>query len=228
MSHLKMWMQLFRSSRGQAHRPLLILAAVLVIVGALISIIRSQLPPSDKAALTPFQTLGEVAAAETVKLVGDTGKIVVWHSDTGSEAPALDVQIKAFTQTLKKHPGITIVAVVKDPPDYAARTILSVPCFLELLRKYHSVDAVVLFAGVPEVTAAEVQKIGESHPKILSIALLEPPARALFDAGVLQTAITTHGRETDRIHERPTHRADFDSLFMVVTAETSGLLLHPK
>ena len=227
MSHLQMWMQLFRGARGQTQRPLLVLVAVLVIVGSLISIIRSKLPPSDKAALTPFQALGEVAAAETVKLVGETGKIVVWHPDTGSiEAPALDVQIKAFTQTLKKHPGITIVAVVKDPPDYAARTILSVPCFLELLRKYHAVDAVVLFAGVPELTGAEVQKIGAAHPKILSIALLQPPARALFDVGVLHTAITTHGRETDRTHETPTHRADFDPVFMVVTTETSGLLLH--
>src|SRR5260370_33027484 len=83
-----------------AKQKLLALSALLVILGSALWIYRTQFSPSNLN-IPLHQTVGQVMAEETSRLVGHTGGVVIVTADT-SHAPELKVRVEAFEKQLKR------------------------------------------------------------------------------------------------------------------------------
>ena len=65
---------------------------------------------SEKVNLDTYEVLGAVTAEETAKLLGNKGQVLVLARGTGANRnPSVEAELKAFQQTLKKHPGLSVV-----------------------------------------------------------------------------------------------------------------------
>ena len=176
--------------------------------------------------LNPYSALGEAAAEETIKLLHDSGRLVLVDADFGDYkilAPINNAQVKSFEKTIRKaHLKIAALERVSIAPPTMARTgIFMQSGQISNLVSHHSdVDAIVLFVGLASL--ADFNEAGPEvrKPKLILVGNYEPYYKTLLQKRALQLAIVPRPEESsDRDSTIQSRRQWFERHYQVVTPE---------
>ena len=180
--------------------------------------------PAHNVAL--HQTVGEVMAGETARVIGNKGKIVLVAIPADGE-PELKTQLDAFKQTLKKSGAIEIKEYeldTKDQPKYGVGTGLSGRRFVRIVNKNQNADAIVSFVGAPKLAAEDLAQLGKV-PKFIAEARSPSHLSKLFEKKLIESAVVYRFRFPAPVQGNPrTPREWFDKRFQVVTAQNADSL----
>lgn len=184
---------------------------------------------AQKVDLGPYAVLGAVTAEETAKLLGDKGQVLVVVRDTGpNKNPSVEAELKAFQQTLKKHPGLRM-QVERFPvtPVLMMATGGGLPtdAFFKMLETHRNTGAIVLFLGFPPLTDPEIAVLKKAGVKTVAVSSLRPGYQRLLERQAIHVAIVP--RSDTPPPEGPTPRTvreRFDQLYRILTpADAAGL-----
>ena len=176
--------------------------------------------------LNPYLALGEAAAQETIKLLHDSGRLVIVDGDFGDYkilAPINNAQVKSFKKTIRKaHLKIAALERVSIAPPTMARTGIFMQSgqISNLFSRHREVDAIVLFVGLASLadfneTGSEVRK-----PKLVLVSNYEPYYKSLLQKRSLQLAIVPRPEESsDQDNTIQSRRQWFERHYQVVTPE---------
>ena len=204
--------------------------AVLAIVVSLVSLQRTLLPSAPENSRQPFVGLGQVLGEETVKILGDHGRVVVvvWddHKQAGN---LLNDALEAFRGVLKKHPKIQITATEVIRSDTNKHTMvdnLSSKMFNELVEKHTQADGLVLFTGLPTLESQPPIQLPVPHPQIIAVQTSEPLTKSYFDRKIVNVAVSSSSEQvpTGSAANPQTPREWFDRFFQVFTIENYATL----
>src|SRR5262245_29557285 len=210
---------------SNAKRAVTGVASVAVIVAAGTWIyFKEYKAPEHNVAL--HQTVGEIMAGETARVIGNKGKIVLVTIPTDGE-PELKTQLDAFKQTLKKSGAIEIKEYeleTKDQPKYGVGAGLSGRRFVRIVNKNQNADAIVSFVGAPKLSAEDLAQLGKV-PKFIAEARSPNHLSKLFEKKLLAVAVVYRFRFPAPVQGNPrTAREWFDKRFQVVAAENAESL----
>jgi len=205
--------------------------AALVITGALLVLYLLVRVPGPNFEPKPFQAVGQVLAGEAGRLRGADGSITVLTRDTKLfNSPALDAQLKAFTQGLQnaKLPTTRTNLFMLDP----LRPALLPPGDLfEILRKLGDTDVVVSFIGPPVLTANQEAKLPANRPKVVAVCTGDTPLhvdlRGLFERNLLHAAILSIPDASSRPPQSNSQQLWFDHYYKLVTKDNLSELPQP-
>lgn len=198
------------------------LVATLAVAAVVVSVYFTFANRSPKIDLDPYEVLGVVAAEETAKLLPDKGRVLVMARDTGADKnPSVEAQLKAFQQTLKKHPGLSQVTV----PILATASLMmatggGVPPdqLFQALEAHPDARAVVLLCALPALSDAELATLKRHGAKLVVVSSFRPDYRRLLEQNLLHIAIVPRpeGPPPDAKPPR-TLRERFDREYVIVT-----------
>ncbi len=216
-------------------KPVVTIVAVLAIAASFISIFITQCERPPKINMKPYLAVGQVAAEETAKLLGNKGKIVIVVQDTSQfktkNSPS-DVQIETFKETIKKQGGISVSGTETVKIDMMAMhgPEMGLPgdLFVKIVQKYPDADAIVSFAGAPQLTDEQISSLGQKIPKFVAVSgmgMMGMGLKKLFEEQVIQLAIVPRFEPAPPSTKKPeTLREWFDQTYKVVTAENASTL----
>jgi len=177
---------------------------------------------SPKLNLDPYEVLGAVTAEETAKLLADKGLVLVMARGTGADKnPSVEAELKAFQQTLKKHPGLRLVTErVQVTPMLMMATGGGVPPdqFFKVLETHANVGALVLFFGFPALADPELEALEKSGVKTVVVSSFHPGYKQLLERRAIHLAIVPRQDATQPGSQAPrTLRERFDQDYTIVT-----------
>jgi hypothetical protein len=175
-------------------------------------------PPAIDA--RPHQGLGEVIAAEALKLLEPGARLIVITRDQESFVlPAMSAQLESFLKavTVAGKAPHAVRAIKVDP-----LRVVSVPPgdFHEMLRQGKDNDVIVSFLGPPALNADQLLRLGTKRCRVVALCSGAMPARIdlkkAFELKLLHVAIVSR---TDAPAQATagSSRAAFDQFFKVVT-----------
>jgi len=186
-------------------------------------------PPAIDA--RPHEGLGEVMAAEALKLMEPAARLIVITRDQESFIlPAMSAQLEGFLKVVKaagKTPH-AIRAIKVDP-----LRVVSVPPgdFYDMLRQGKDNDVIVSFLGPPTLNADQLAKLGTKRSRVVALCSGAMPARVdlkqAFEQKLLHTAIVSRPDAPAKTTASEP-RAAFEQLFKVVTAANLSDLAAPE
>jgi len=177
---------------------------------------------SEKVNLDTYEVLGAVTAEETAKLLGNKGQVLVMARGTGANKnPSVEAELKAFQQTLKKQPGLSVVAEkVEVTPMQMMATGGGVPPdqLFKALATHANVGAVVLFFGFPQMADPDLEALKKSGAKIVVVSALHPGYKRLLERQAIHLAIVPRpDAAPPEAQAARTLRERFDQEYMVIT-----------
>lgn len=165
---------------------------VLVILGAAVWLYFTLRP--DRLDLQPHELLGAGAANETVKLLNNSGRLVLVDADFGSYkilTPTTEAEIKAFKKAIQKtHLEIVASERVSIVPPSLARVGIFMQSgqLANLLARHPDADAIVLFVGL--AGPADIEGVGaNSKTKLILVSNYETYYKALLKKRVIHLVI---------------------------------------
>lgn len=240
---------------SQEKRGVVTTVSVVLIVISLVSIYFTQCssPSAPKVDITPYTVVGEVAAEETAKVLGNKGKVLIITADTGklvgTMAKIIENQLKAFQDTIQKQGGITVAGTEKVSSMMFSNLMMPMPgpgmpgapgektetpaeYFLNLVKKHPntSVDAIVSLVGFPMLSDEEISSLGQNIPKFIVVMPPGPPMslKKLMEEQVIQCAITPRMTPPPPSTGTPTTpREKFNQSYEIVTPETEKAPANP-
>lgn len=202
-----------------ASRGKIIASAVVILIsaGSIFFTVWPSTPPAD---LLAHEGLGGALAQLALKAASGGGKIVLVAPDTSTYPNRhFDAQMKAFHRALRAaNQSVAVTNIIK----LNALQLVRVPPgdFALLLRKRNEKDVVVSLMGPPLIPPAERAKLPAKLPRIIAVCAgdtpLQVPMKALFDGGLLETAILSRGGTLPGNVESAAQA--FEKTFRVVTA----------
>lgn len=204
--------------------------AVLVILSALTSLYFTQRDPGIE--LKPYRALGEVAAQETAKLLGNKGRVVVIAADLAQYkilSPMMEAKVKSFRQALRKRGNLEVAAVESvqiQPPSLARNGEFMLPDqFSQVLAKHPRVEAIVSLVGLTPLADQDLIGLRKNATKLIVAAGYDSSYKRLLQSRSLQLAILPRTENPPEHLERPrTLREWFDRDYEIVTPETAERL----
>jgi len=170
-----------------------ILIACLAIGAAAVAFYFASGQRPQKISLDTYEVLGAITAEETANLLGDKGRVLVLARDTGAARfQSVEAQLKAFQQTLKKRPGMSVVVEgIQIPPMQMMATGGAVPTeqFLKALQTHVNLGAVVLFSPFPPLADPEIETLKKTGVKVVVVSSLYPNYGRLLDRQAIHVAI---------------------------------------
>ena len=205
-----------------------ILVASLAVSAAAVSLYFAFATRSPKINLDSYEVLGAVTAEETAKLLGNNGQVLVMARDFGVDKnPSVESELKAFHQTLKKCPGLTVITErIQVTPMLMMSTGGGVPPdqLLKACRTHPNIAAIVLFFGFPELADGEIAALKQSGVKIIVISAFRPGYQRLLERHAIHLAIVPRRDTPPPSAKKPrTLRERFDQEYIIISpAGTSG------
>ena len=197
--------------------------AVIAVSGAWIYFKQFKAPKHNVAL---HQAVGDVMAAETARVIGNTGKIVLVTIPASGD-PELKTQLDAFKQALKKLGQIEIREYeldTKDQPKYGVGTGLSGRRFVRIVGKNTNADAIVSFVGAPKLAEEDLAQLRKA-PKFIAEARSPSHLPKLFEKKLIAVAVVYRFQFPSPVQGNPgTPREWFDKRFQVVTAQNANAL----
>ena len=197
------------------------LVAMAIILGSLAFIYFAMVPRPPSVEGRPFEGIGQIAAEQAQRLVGNGGQIMLILRDTSVfKNPATDFQSEAFFQTLRKYKlSVSITNLVKEDP----LRIMRVPRgdYVELLRKGTDKDVIVSLMGPPILTDLDKSKLKEKGPRVVAVCTGSIPQqvnlRDLFAQGLLHAAILSRPNPETKPPKINKLQAWFDNYYLLIT-----------
>jgi len=127
-------------------------------------------PKETKVLLQPSEALGTILARETASLAGTNKRVAVISPDARWGEPSTAEE--AFRSALKKQGFDVITAKSANLGDPMRRGELGLKPedFLEALEKSADAGAMVSFAGMPLIKAADAGQLNPKHPPVVVVA----------------------------------------------------------
>jgi hypothetical protein len=202
----------------------LIIAAVAIgiIAASAVWIYRTNFaPPAYQPAVQVQTAVGEVLAEETIKLIGNSGQIVVITLEEG-QSPELDTQYESFKDGLKKS-SIKILrtdTISAGKSKYGPGSGMSGRRFVKALTQHANADAIISLVGLPDADEEELEELkSQPVPKVVAFARDRKAAPKLFANQWLHVAITPRSQDSSTSPGKPkTSREWFDKQFEIVRA----------
>jgi hypothetical protein len=217
----------FSESAGGSSAKLVFAIAGLAIAGIILFVVVPWMNRPSSAGSAPLNALGQITAEETMKLLNNSGRIVVIGPDPVAYvvSPALKDRLTAFEQVLKKS-AITLEATEIPPMDEASgQCVISPSLYSSFVGKYPDIDAIVSFVGAPLLTAKDLRSLPKKMPKFLALSLTDTPLKPLFRAGVIQVAIVNRLEPAPVSSSTPkSAREFFDQSYQVITSDNASSL----
>lgn len=232
---------LVRHTRHMMSKPMILTIAVIVTLVSIeviyVTLTRADCPGCLTTDLSAFQTAGEIAAIETLKLTSNHAKIVVlaYPNDTDTNQPATvsSAPLQTLVAAFQRQPSVQTVVVERigiheqqlRGPDKG----LSVARYLTLLNKHADADAIVSFVGVPVPLPDEWSLLPARRPKFVAVFTSEQVPttarlRRLFAEEVIHVAISPRPVPQPTAVVPKTARQRFEQLFGIVTAANAAVL----
>jgi hypothetical protein len=170
-----------------------ILIACLATGAAAVALYFASGERSQKISLDIYEVLGAVTAEETAKLLGDKGQVLVMARDTGeARFQSVEAELKAFQQTLKKRPGMSVVVErIQIQPMQMMATGGAVPTeqFFRALQMHANLGAVVLFSAFPPLADPEIETLKKTGVKVVVVSSFRPNYEQLLARQAIHLAI---------------------------------------
>lgn len=205
-------------------------AAVFIIVGVAALAWQCRTPrPAFEA--KPHQALGQVAAEETVKLLGPQGRVILFVRDFKIfDVPATETQCQAFCAAIKAG-GKTIAITNLIQLDPLRSTGVPPDGFVDALQRARDGDVIVSLLGPPNLSAAQLQKLKPKQVKVVALCSGNLPRqinlKVLFERQLLNAAILSLERPLPRPAGEAPARKWFESFFQVITPDKLSELPLP-
>ncbi|HEX2972005.1 MAG TPA: hypothetical protein VHP11_06710 [Tepidisphaeraceae bacterium] len=199
-----------------------IIGATLVILGAVVFLYLSMSPSAPIVEHRPFEALGQVAAEEAQKLIGNRGRIALITRDTDLYPnPQMDYICDAFYKAAAQM-KLTLVSTNRLKIDPLNATRVPLGDYQALFMKLSERDVIVSLMGPPPVTSPEDRaKIPEKRPKVVALCLGTIPRqinlRALFAQNLLHTAIINRPNPETALPKSGDPHAWFDHFYEIMT-----------
>src|SRR5205085_1126395 len=162
-----------------------IVSCVATIIGSAFWIQRNLSRRQAPIQMDPYRALGEISAQETARLLGHKGQvIIIARENNGSGDPVEASELKCFRKALAKD-GVQVAACETfRTPATALFARGSVPRdrFLQVLDAHPSASAFVLFAGLPPLETADLQRLKQNGTQLVVIGGFRPGDQALLEA----------------------------------------------
>jgi hypothetical protein len=196
------------------------LVATLSAVAAVVIVGRGGFGPAQ--AREPHQSVGVALARQAISLLQPGSRITVITRDTSLfPNPATDILMESFQRELRAG-HLNISTVEKLEVDPLRRIEVPPGDFQNWIHQAAAGDVIVSFMGLPELTAAQWQQLGEIKPSIVAFCPgngSEPvDFRPLFAHGQLRAAIVSRRDESSSPVKPKNSQAWFDQYFILVTA----------
>ena len=156
--------------------------AVAAIGASLFFLLHKPTEKAEELAANVSEALGLRAGEAVSKLLGNKGRVAVLEMEFKSgQAPTAVATVEMFQKTLKKH-GVTVARTKALPGGLNALVMGGgVPRndYVALVEGSPSVDAVVTFAGLPNLPSDELQHFQANHAPLVVVdifGVLKGPA----------------------------------------------------
>jgi hypothetical protein len=209
---------------------LIAVTSVVVIAACGFWIYRTQFaPPKGNDVL--HKAVGRVMADETIRLLGDRGKIVIVAMEF-AKVPEMQSQVESFKAALQSSGGISVKQTYNletdNQPKYGLGSGLSGRRYVRIVNKNVDAAAIVSFVGAPSLTDDEIAEL-KVKPVLIAEARSPSKLKPLFDKQVLNLAIVARFQFPTPVKGKPrTPRDWFDQRFQVVTAANAASLPTPS
>jgi len=207
------------------------IGATLVIVGAVVFLYFTMTPSAPIINPKPFEALGQTAAEEAHKWIGNGGRVALISRDTRLfPSPHMDYMRGAFLKYLRQL-KISVLAtnLLKEDPLRAAR--VPPADYQELLQKLTDKDVIVSFLGPPILSPEQKKKLPEKGPKVVALCTGSVPRQVnlkeLFAENLLQTAIISRPNPETVLPKNGNLRTWFDHFYLIVTSANLNDLPGP-
>jgi len=206
-----------------------IMVAGLALAAAAVSLYFAFAGRPQKINLDPYAVLGAVTAEETARLLGDKGQVLLLTRGTGADKnPSVEAELKAFQQTLNKHPGLSVVTEkIQVTPMLMMATGGGLPPeqFFHALETHAHAAAVVLFFGFPQLAEPELEALEKSGVKTVVVSSLRPGYKRLLERRAIHLAIVPRSDAPPPGAQAPrTLRERFDQQFTIITPADAARL----
>lgn len=205
----------------QNWKRLVVVIASLLAIGWSVRTYFTIYPREARLTHPHYSGMGEVAAEQIVDWLGQHGQVVLWKFvSLPAEGPCVELFIKSFQRTLRKRSSITLVTIEQ----IEGGAGLTADKFIDLMRQYGEMDALVSTAWIPPLTPENLERLGPRRPKIFVAAPHHRPPGNPFAQNLVQAAVVprVEGRASNDIPK--TNRGWYDLYYRVVTPETANLL----
>ena len=171
--------------------------------------------------------VGEVLAAEAIKLVEPGARlIVIARAKEPFQVPAAAAQVDAFLLAIEKA-GKNVSATRLLTVDPLRVTSVPPGDFFDLMRQARSNDVIVSFLGPPLLNDEQVSRLAGKRPRILALCSgampLQVDLRQMFERQLLLTAVISRTNAPAQSTAKDAQAA-FDQMFQVVTPANVGEL----
>jgi hypothetical protein len=164
--------------------------------------------------------VGEVLAAEAIKLLEPGARIIVIaRAKEPFQVPAAAAQLDAFLRAIKTSgKNISTTRLLKVDP----LRITSVPPgdFFDLMRQAGNNDVIVSFLGPPVLNDEQLSRLAGKRPRILALCSgampLQVDLRKMFERQLLLTAVISRTNAPAQSTASSAQTA-FDEMFQVIT-----------
>lgn len=197
-----------------------ILVASVAVGAAVVSLYLAFGTRSQKINLDSYEVLGSVTAEETAKLLGNKGQVLIMARDTGADKnPSVEAELKALQQTLRKYGGLSVITEkIQVTPMLMMSTGGGVPPdqLLKACRTHPNIAAIVLFFGIPELAAGEIEALKQCGAKIIVASAFRPGYQRLLERQVIHLAIVPRPDASTSTTKRQTLRERFNQEYIVM------------
>jgi len=180
--------------------------------------------------LGPYEVLGAQAAAETAKVLKNSGRIILVDATFGDYrilAPINAAQIKSFQKRLRQT-SLKVAAIDKvalAPPSMGRDGIfMKSGEIAQVLARWPDADALVLFVGLAGPGELKRDKLPAQSPKLIVIGNYERYYKTLLGEGTIQLAIVPRAPTESESPQPIDPRAWFERNYLVETPERAGQL----
>jgi len=171
--------------------------AVAAITISLFFLFHTPTEKAEQSATNVSEALGLRAGEEVAQLLGHKGQVAILEMEIKpGQAPTFVASMEMFRQTLKQH-GVTVARTRLLPGGLTALVMgggISRKDYLALVEGSPSVDAVVTFAGLPNLPANELHQFQTKHPPLVVVdifgVLKGPVLQELVDQKTVALAFT--------------------------------------
>lgn len=205
------------------------IASLVAIAAGLVYIVshqRQRHGDTQKITNTLMASVGEIAAEETAKLLGKTGKLVVVAVENQPTAlPTVEQQVQAFQKNIQRRGAFTILATEKVKAALiVSEQAFGIPqeVFRKILTEHADADALVSFIGAPTLSKDDLTGLPKKLPRIVAVCGLGfrgPGLKSALESKIVQVAIVSRITPMTESREAANAREWFDRCFQIITPE---------
>ena len=170
-------------------KTLKIIAATLIVAGALFWLNHSLHPqPLDRQSL-PFFGVGEVLANEAARVAHDKGRVVLVNLPMDSVNS--QSQLQGFQETLAGHHHLTLVATKNIDLHDTTMGKINVAQLTAIINDYSNADVIVIFPPLTSLSDAQLQTLPKPAPKLIVMDWSMGDLNLAANAGLVAAAVST-------------------------------------